>query len=153
MLFSELPLYRAVFEVQKRVEQPGSDEWIRARAKQAYKLVLQQIVDDENWTEQGIQWSMNQVLDVWMHLRKVPKARMICEVAAMHGERCFYFGRNIGECSADLDLDRIIPGSKEGEYQIQNCLIVCSRHNRSRGDLGIAEFLIREWARGGGLFT
>jgi hypothetical protein len=141
MTFDELPLYQAVYRVYASVEKPGSDDWISSNAKAACKLVLLQIVENEAWTEHGIPYSMERVVEVWRDLRKAPKTRLKCEVSLKHGSQCFYVHRGIGPCSCEVDLDRIIPESRGGQYTIENCLIVCSTHNRSRGDQSIEDFL------------
>lgn len=142
MTFDDLPLYQAVHKVYQAVEQPGSDDWISHNAKRAYSLVLTEIVNSGGWTEQGIPWSMERVVEVWRDLRKAPKARLKCEVSLTHGSRCFYANRNAGPCSAEVDLDRIIPESRGGQYTLENCIIVCSAHNRARGDRLIEDFLV-----------
>jgi hypothetical protein len=141
MTFDELPLYQAVHQVYGSVEKPGSDDWISNSAKTAYRLVLMQIVESGGWTAQGIPYSMERVVEVWRDLRKVPKTRLKCEVALIHGSRCFYANRGLGPCSNEVDLDRIIPESRGGQYTVENCIIVCSTHNRARGDRTIEDFL------------
>ena len=105
MTFDELPLYQAVYRVYTSVEKPGSDDWISSNAKTAYKLVLLQIVENEAWTEHGIPYSMERVVEVWRDLRKVPKTRLKCEVSLKHGPQCFYAHRGVGPCSEEVDLD------------------------------------------------
>ncbi len=145
MLFHDLPLFIATHQVYERVSRPGSDEWISTRSKATCKLVLQQIVDDEAWTIEGIPWGPERVLQAWRQIRKQKKLRLLCRVARTHGARCFYEHRGIGPCSPDIDLDRIIPANRGGAYTLKNCVICCSLHNRSRGDLPIEEFLWRGW--------
>jgi hypothetical protein len=120
---------------------PGSDDWISSNAKAAYKLVLLQIVESEAWTEHGIPYPMERVVEVWRELRKVPKARLKCEVSLKHGSQCFYAHRGVGACSDEVDLDRILPEVRGGEYTVENCVIACSAHNRSRGSTPIEAFL------------
>ncbi len=141
MTFDELPLYQAVHRVYTSVEKPGSDDWISNSAKTAYRLVLMQIVESGSWTEQGIPYSMERVVEVWRDLRKVPKTRLKCEVSLTHGSTCFYANRGAGPCSNEVDLDRILPETRGGQYTVENCIIVCSTHNRSRGDRTIEDFL------------
>jgi hypothetical protein len=141
MTFDDFPLYLAVFKVYATAERPGSDDWIGRHATRAYKLVLGQLVDDEAWTECGLPYSLDRVVDVWRQLRKQPKLRRTCEVAMVFGRSCFYANRGLGNCSPDVDLDRILPGSRDGQYEFRNCIIACSRHNRSRGDMSIEQYL------------
>ena len=44
-------------------------------------------------------------------------------------------------CSEELHLDRIIPGSKGGRYVVENCMLTCTKHNISRGDKSIEDYL------------
>jgi hypothetical protein len=141
MTFDELPLYQAVYRVYGSVEKPGSDDWTSNNAKTAYKLVLLQIVENEAWTEHGIPYSMERVVEVWRSLRKDVKVRLKCEASLKHGSPCFYANRGVGACSDEGDLDRIIPASRGGEYTVENRLSVCSTHNRARGDQTIEEYL------------
>lgn len=143
MTFADLPLYKAVYRVFMAVEKPGSDEWISQNAKTAYKLVLLQIVDDEAWTEQGIPYSQDRVIEVWRTLRKNLTTRLKCQVASMHGSRCFYANRGLGACSEEVDLDRIVPEDRGGKYTVENCVVVCSFHNRSRGKQSVEEYVMR----------
>ncbi|MEQ1904339.1 MAG: hypothetical protein ABL888_09160 [Pirellulaceae bacterium] len=46
---------------------------------------------------------------------------------------CFYQGKVSSQCSEDVDLDRVKPGKRGGEYTIDNTVLSCSRHNRQRG--------------------
>jgi hypothetical protein len=144
--FDELPLYQAVHKVYSRVERPGSDDWISRHAASAYKHVLMQIVEDEAWTDQGIPYSLERVVEVWRELRKVPRARLKCEVSLAHGGVCFFANRGLGACSSDVDLDRIIPESRGGTYCVENCVLVCSHHNRARGNRSVEDFLRSESA-------
>ncbi|QDU59328.1 hypothetical protein Pan216_01560 [Planctomycetes bacterium Pan216] len=47
--------------------------------------------------------------------------------------QCFYKGKVAGECTCEVDLDRIMPGKRGGVYTIDNTVLSCSRHNRERG--------------------
>ncbi|MEE9311754.1 MAG: HNH endonuclease signature motif containing protein [Planctomycetota bacterium] len=46
---------------------------------------------------------------------------------------CFYEGKLNSACSTEIDLDRIKPGKRGGEYTAENTVLSCSYHNRSRG--------------------
>ncbi len=140
-MFVDIPLYLAVYRVYNRTYKAAAEKWISSHAKTTYKLVLQQIVDDEAWSDEGIPWSMNRVVDVWRQLRKQKRLRLTCQVVKIHGAQCFYARRGVGDCSSEVDLDRIIPGNRGGRYTLNNCVIACSFHNRSRGDQSIEEYL------------
>ncbi len=147
MKFDELPLYIAIHQVHTQINEPCSEKWTSTHLRDAYKLVLMQLVDNESWTDQGIPWSQEHVREAWMKTRKSPdgKIRLICQVALRHGESCFYSNRGVGDCSEDIDLERLIPETRGGIYALKNCVIACSFHNRSRGDTPIEEFLWKGW--------
>ncbi len=148
MQFSELPLYIAIHQVYPQVNEPCSDRWTSTHVRDAYKLVLMQLVDNESWTDQGIPWSQEHVRQAWYKMRKSPqgKYRLTCQVALTHGKSCFYSNRGRGDCSEDIDLERLIPETQGGQYTIENCIISCSFHNRARGDQSIEQYLQRGWA-------
>jgi hypothetical protein len=62
------------------------------------------------------------------HARKMQKAE------------CFYKGKLITDCSYEVDLDRVKPGKRGGAYAIENTVLSCSRHNRSRGSKEVEAF-------------
>lgn len=51
----------------------------------------------------------------------------------MKKAQCFYFGKVSTPCSDEIDLDRVKPGKRGGVYTLDNTVLSCSRHNRSRG--------------------
>jgi hypothetical protein len=141
MTFADLALYQAVYSVFGKVDSPGSEDWTRRRASEIYKLVLHEIVDREAWTDQGIPYSLDRVIDVWLDLRKNTKNRLKCQVSLIHGNYCFYANRALGACSEEVELDRIVPASRGGQYTLENCLIACGLHNGTRGDRSIEDYL------------
>lgn len=142
MTFDELPLYLAVYRVQRQVEKPGSDDWISIDAKEMYKRVLTELVDGMSCTDKGIPYSLDQTVAAWRNIRKGgEKIRLLCQVALEQGDRCFYAKRGKGECNQEVTLERIIPGDEEGIYTLENCMIACSFHNTSRGKMPIESYL------------
>lgn len=142
MTADELPTFIAIYRVERLVEERrqagellppfGSDDWLIDPARRIALLAMIQsfLVPDET------------LLPRYLRYRKSGKTlRLMVDVAMRHGARCFFDGRGKGECSSELDLDRIIPGARDGEYTVENCHIVCSRHNRERGDRSIEEYL------------
>ena len=82
------------------------------------------------------------MIHAWVGYRKNGgRNDLLIRCAKFHGRRCFFGARGLGECSDDIDLDRIIPGSRGGEYTVENCFLACSRHNRQRGDRSIEAYL------------
>jgi len=62
------------------------------------------------------------------HARKMQKAE------------CFYRGKLTTDCSIEVDLDRVKPGARGGQYALGNTVLSCSRHNRSRGSKEVELF-------------
>ncbi len=139
MRFDQLPLLIAVhetaIEMNGKEEFPGSDNWTSDELKrmELTKRVVCRLINNAD----------QEVIDMWIKYRKSrdQKMALIAEVAALHGSRCAYAHRGKGECSSDIHLDRIVPGSMGGEYTLENCQIACGRHNTMRGDSSIEAFL------------
>jgi len=53
---------------------------------------------------------------------------------------CFYEGKLDSSCSVEIDLDRIKPGKRGGKYTMENTVLSCSHHNRSRGCKEVESF-------------
>jgi hypothetical protein len=137
MRFSELILYEAMYKVRQTLQNPGSDDWInRAREELCRKIQGQMPI--------GAPFTAEQMIDAWVKYRKSPegKTELTVKVALAHGEHCFMFGRGKGECSEEIDLDRIVPGVRGGQYTLENCIIMCSFHNRQRGDRSLEDYLL-----------
>jgi len=58
----------------------------------------------------------------------------------MKDPHCFYKGKLSTPCSDEIDLDRVKPGKRGGEYSIENTVLSCSKHNRSRGCAEVEKF-------------
>jgi len=140
MKFNELPLYEAVYDVVQQMiengESPGSDKWTMFESETLARRIQQRLPI-------GAPFTKSEMMDAWIRFRKSVgrKAELIVETARKHGRHCFYRGRGLGECSDELSIDRIIPGSRGGQYDIRNCVIACLKHNEQRGDLSIEEYL------------
>lgn len=143
--FEELPLYVAAWKVYSQTENHGSDDWPIKKRDVLCQRVLHQLVEDGAYKEFGIPWGPDRIIDAWMNIRKSPegKTAILCEVAVCYGQNCFYQYRGLGRCSGEIELDRILPGSRDGKYTVSNCVISCSFHNRSRGNLSIENFINR----------
>jgi len=143
MKFQDLEVLGAVYDVRAKMEadgeQPGADDWTTNEKKRAE--LTRRILRRLECTVQ------QRLIDAWIAFRKSPnvngkkKAALVVEVARLHGPVCFYAGRGLGECSDEIDLDRLIPGSRGGEYTIENCILSCSRHNRMRGDASLEDII------------
>lgn len=145
MLFTDFPLFEAIYEVRQEMvasgESPGEEAWYvdSARREEFCRRVILQMTRD---CDQAI-------INAALTFRKCAKAEgtdlkkldLLVEVARTHGRKCFYGNRGLGACSEDVHLDRLIPGSKGGVYSVENCVIACGYHNTSRNDIELGEFL------------
>lgn len=139
--FEELPLVAAVQNVFLETQNAGSDNWIATAKGRLYitKRVSAELIQHEDQA----------IINAWMRYRKQNKLAdsdkrkldIITELFVGGQTQCFYKGRVAGSCSDEVDLDRIKPGSRGGQYTMSNCVIACSFHNRSRGDKDFMEFL------------
>ena len=137
MKFSELPTYAAILEVSRKIENPGSDKWVN---DQDLRIELTRMILDELICE-----AHQDLIEMWMLFRKgnrkneVNKKELAVQVAKVRGSVCFY--ASWGGCSADVTIDRILPGIRGGEYEISNCVLACSYHNCQRGDKSIEDYI------------
>ncbi len=144
MRFTDLPLIQAIAGTFVTTDRPRARAWITTHQRELYLSIVEHMTD----FSQGVPWKLDDVVNAWENFGKSAvleggkkKMQLIAEVAAIHGSQCFYANRGIGACSDEVDLDRIIPGARSGKYTLENCVIACSAHNRSRGDLPIEDFL------------
>lgn len=142
MTFADLALYDAVYSVYSETDSPRSDLWLREpMCEVIYRAVNARMPRDTLAT-------MDRILSAWAAFGKsvavsegLKKSELIVMVGRAHGRRCFYCGRGRGPCSDEVALDRIIPGSRGGQYTLENCVIACAFHNSQRGDSAIEEYL------------
>lgn len=139
MRLSDLPLLTAIKKVTLEIENPGAEHWTTndEKRRELCRMVKEKMAPD---IEQ-------QIIDMFVRYRKSgtigkqKKLELLVEVAETHGAKCFYANRGQGDCADDVDLDRILPGSRGGQYTVENCMLACSYHNRSRGDQNVEEYL------------
>lgn len=138
MLFSEMPLHKAIYEARQEITNPGSDRWICESSEYLVRLVYAKLP-----LPMVGRYSPETVIAAYRNFRKrdEAKAGLVVEVANAHGSACFMRYRNRGECSDNVHLDRIVPGSRGGEYNVANCILMCSRHNCQRGDRTLEDYL------------
>jgi hypothetical protein len=141
VLFSELPLYQAISRVRKSIlddgDKPGAEEWFidDDKRKEFCRRVITEMIDvDAAIIKAAMQFRKGTCVDGFK------KIELMLLVAELHGGVCFYASRGLGPCSDDVQLDRIIPGSRGGKYSVSNCVLACGAHNSLRGDLSIEEF-------------
>ena len=141
--FDDLPLQEAV---RKLFEDP---DFIRTESllieQAGREWVLQKVI--ANLPRQCIgTYSFERILLSVNQFRKLnqehlKKRLIILEHARkMTVPECFYRGKVGTECSNEVDLDRVKPGKRGGEYTVDNTVLSCSRHNRQRGCKEIVEY-------------
>lgn len=135
MTFDELPLYEAIHDVRNQ-ENPGIDMYRIEDQQKLVSLILARLVPP-------VPWGSSEIVNAWVAYRKLPngKGPLTINVARAHGRKCFYANRGVGNCNNQVSIDRLIPGSREGEYTIENCVIACGFHNSQRNDQTIEEYL------------
>lgn len=150
MTFDEIPLYEAIHEVYRTVDNPRSDAWlIEPQRMRLLRLIQAQLPLDspfssEEWQQCWSAYGRSRVAEAGVQLKKIELAIL---VARVHGRRCFFFSRGLGDCSSEVNLDRIIPGARHGQYTLENCILSCSFHNTQRRERSIEEYLLTGSAR------
>jgi hypothetical protein len=72
------------------------------------------------------------------HLKK--RLIILEHARKMTRAECFYKGKVGTGCSDEVDLDRVKPGKRGGEYTMGNTVLACSKHNRQRGCKEVVEY-------------
>jgi hypothetical protein len=142
MTFSEIDLYEAIYDVRAELERSGrstgSDGLLidLDRREELCRMIQFRLPI-------GTPYSAAQMVDAWVAFRKRSdgKALLVVEIARSHGRQCFWKGRGLGNCSDDVSIDRLLPGSRGGLYTVANCVLACGTHNSMRRDRTIEEFL------------
>lgn len=146
MRFDELELNLAVYRVRQRLvtegEQIGAGEWEHDRSLELCRMIAEELVNEP----------IKEHLQAWIRYRKSGKAGsdgerkydIIAQLYENGSRMCFYYGRGLGHCSEDVDLDRIKPETQGGVYSLANCVLTCSHHNRQRGDRDFAKYINQE---------
>ena len=144
MTFDDLPLFDAIYSLRSEMEaageNPGSDVWTieEDRRCELTKRIMGKLMTDID----------QRLINAWIRFRKSAnvngkkKVELIVEVFRLRGGTCFYRNRGLGECSPDIDLERLIPETRGGRYTLENCVLACGRHNRMRGDRDLESFLL-----------
>jgi hypothetical protein len=141
--FDDLPLQEAV---RKLFEDP---EFVRTESllieEQGREWVLQKVIANLPKERVG-KYRFEKILLSVNQFRKLDKEHLkkrliILEHARkMTAPECFYKGKVTSECSNEVDLDRVKPGKRGGEYTVRNTVLSCSRHNRQRGCKKVVEY-------------
>lgn len=136
LTFDDLPLQQAINELFDDPEFVKSESLLIT--DEGREWILQKIIarlPNEligHYRFEHILLSVNQFRK--MGQEHVQKRRIILEHARkMTAPECFYRGKVAGNCTEQVDLDRIKPGARGGKYSVENTVLSCSRHNRQRG--------------------
>lgn len=135
MTFSELKLCMAIV----KADLGGGDRPIhKQRLESAHSVMVEFLYLFE---ESYFPYSIDDVERWRLNIRKQTDTRIKVEVAMLHGTRCFWAHRNMGECSNDAECGHLIPASQNGPLTIANCIIECRAHNNERRALTIEEYI------------
>ena len=133
----DLDLYLAIHHVYPTVQNPRSDRWIRGDLGALSRMVQDKMPPDAQFMERvAAAWSAYGKSGIVDNVDK--RIKLVCEVAVAHGRECFWKNRGKGECSDDLTLGRL---DHTRDHTADNCVIECSRHNSTRQDKSIEQFL------------
>jgi hypothetical protein len=138
MKFSEIELYEAIYDVRAELKEPGADSWALdiEKRNQLCRMIQTRLTI-------GAPFTTSEMMRAWFTFRKRTdqKANLIVEICRTHGRRCFWSNRGLGNCCDEITIDRLIPGSRGGAYNLANCVLACKTHNSLRKDQSIEQFL------------
>lgn len=143
LTFDDLPLQQAIrklFEVPEFVRSESllitdvGREWILQRV---IGNLPKQLIG--HYRFEHILLSVNQFRKLNKeHLQK--RLIVLDHARNMRNPACFYGGKVSTPRSTEVDLDRVKPGKRGGEYTVENTVLSCSRHNRQRGCQEVVEY-------------
>ena len=143
LTFDDLPLQEAIKKLFEDIEFVRSESLLITDVGREW--VLQKIISNlpsnliGHYRFEHILLSVNQFRK--LNKEHIRKRLIILEHARnMKQAQCFYQGKVATVCSAAIDLDRVKPGKRGGEYSIENTVLSCSKHNRQRGCKEVAEY-------------
>lgn len=143
LTFSDLPLQQAI---RLLFNDPGFTRSERLLIEDAGREWILQKVISFLPTEMVGRYRFEHILLSVNQFRKMDRTHrekrlIILEHAENLKEaRCFYEGKVSTDCVETVDLDRVRPGSRGGEYTVENTVLSCSRHNRQRGCKEVVEY-------------
>lgn len=141
--FDDLQLQQAIAELFN--EQGFVKSELLLISDQGREWILQQVISKlphemvGEYRFEHILLSVNQFRKM-DKVSRVKRLLIIQHARKMQKAECFYRGKLATNCSDEVDLDRIKPGKREGEYTIENTVLSCSHHNRSRGKKEVEQF-------------
>jgi hypothetical protein len=141
--FDDLPLQEAV---RKLFDDP---EFVRTESllieQEGREWVLQKVIANLPKDCVG-KYSFDRILLSVNGFRKLSREHLRKRLIILEHARkmtvpeCFYAGKVGTKCSNEVDLDRVKPGRRGGEYTVSNTVLSCSRHNRQRGCKEVVEY-------------
>lgn len=136
MLFRELKLLIAIrsLRTKSRDYLTAADRLEFAMKVQRQYALLFQTVE--------FPFSIDDVIAIYMAMRKNKNTRTKGDIAATHGTTCFWAGRGKGDCSDECEAGHLVPACRNGELSVANCIIECRAHNNQRREMTIEEYLI-----------
>lgn len=136
LTFDDLPLQEAVFKLFRASDFVRSEALLIGDAGREW--VLQKLIAYlpheyvGHYTFERMLLSVNQFRK--LNKEHLAKRLIILEHARNQKDAtCFYKGKVATTCTDYVDLDRVKPGKRSGEYVVGNTVLSCSRHNRERG--------------------
>jgi hypothetical protein len=133
MKFNELQLCMAIGK-----SSPDTPRTSLQRTALAKRVVLHWI---NLFEESYFPFSIDDIVEWDTRMRKNKDTRTKIAVAKMHGHKCFWIGRGVGECCEEVECGHLIPRCKGGLLGVENCIIECRFHNNGRREMLIEEFL------------
>lgn len=136
LTFDDLPLQIAI---RKLFDDPT---FVRSEitliTDEGRESILQQIIANLDVESVGRYRFEHILLSVNQYRKLGKSSKNKREIIIGHAEKqkthgCFYDGKVDSSCSIWVDLDRIKPGKRGGEYTMENTVLSCSKHNRARG--------------------
>ena len=143
LTFEELPLQEAVRKVFEYPDFVRSEALLITDAGREW--VLQNVIVNLPSELVG-HYRFEHILLSVNHFRKLGKEALHKRLIVLEHARnmkepcCFYRGKVGSDCSNEVDLDRVKPGKRGGKYSIDNTVLSCARHNRSRGCLEVVAY-------------
>ncbi len=136
LTFDDLPLQEAIKKLFEDAEFVRSESLLITDVGREW--VLQKVISSlpkdliGHFRFEHILLSVNQFRK--LNQDHIQKRLIILEHARnMRKPRCFYGGKVGTPCSEEIDLDRVKPGKRGGDYTVDNTVLSCSKHNRQRG--------------------
>lgn len=143
LTFEDLILQEAVFKLFQDPDFVRSE--LLLIKDEGREWVLQKVISHLPPSHIGV-YRFEKILLSVNQFRKMGKEHVtkrliiLAHARNMKEPHCFYRGKVSTPCTELVDLDRVKPGKRLGEYSIENTVLSCSRHNRERGCLEVERY-------------